>query len=81
MFSAVKWERLISLLAVFLLFWLGSKKMPADHDSNHITKLKAALIVIALNHVRWQEVDLPASSLIVEMIVIGKKMQTELLSG
>ena len=55
--------------------------MPADHDSNHITKLKAALIVIALNHVRWQEVDLPASSLIVEMIVIGKKMQTELLSG
>ena len=54
--------------------------MTADHDSNHITKLKAALIVSALNHVRWQEVDLPASSLIVEMIVIGKKMQTELLS-
>ena len=71
-FSAVKWDRLISLLAVFLFVWLGSKKMWADHDSNHITNLKAALILSALNHVRWQEVDLPASHLNVEMLVVGK---------
>ena len=71
-FSAVRWERLISLLAVFLFVWLGSKKMWADHDSNHITNLKAAFILSALNHVRWQEVDLPASHLNVEMLVVGK---------
>ena len=46
--------------------------MWADHDSNHITNLKAALILSALNHVRWQEVDLPASHLNVEMLVVEK---------
>ena len=46
--------------------------MPADHDSNHIINLKAAFILSALNHVRWQEVDLPASHLNVEMLVVGK---------
>ena len=46
--------------------------MWADHDSNHIINLKAAFILSALNHVRWQEVDLPASHLNVEMLVVGK---------
>ena len=68
----VKQCKLLVLFAISLSVFLKPNRLKADHDATQITNLKATFIVNALNYIRWQTEDLPASHSHVEMLVVGK---------
>ena len=68
----VKQCKFLVLFAISLSVFLKPNRLKADHDATQITNLKAAFLVNALNYIRWQTQDLPASHSHVEMLVVGK---------
>ena len=68
----VKQCKLLVLFAISISVFLKPNRLKADHDATQITNLKATFIVNALNYIRWQTEDLPASHSHLEMLVVGK---------